>query len=140
MAISSHKAFLMHGSTKLVDIKSFPDMGDAPEMLDTTTLTDKMRTYIMGIQETGALSFMCNYTSADYSTLAALEGSEEQYALWLGGTESGGSVTPSGSDGKFSFNGYLSVHLSGAGVNEVVNMEVTIAPSSVITFTAGVSG
>ena len=140
MAISSYKAFLMHGSSKLVDIKSFPDMGDAPEMLDTTTLTDKMRTYIMGIQETGALSFTCNYTSADYSTLAALEGSEEQYALWLGGTESGGSVTPSGSDGKFSFTGYLSVHLSGAGVNEVVNMEVTIAPSSVITFTAGVSG
>lgn len=135
MAISSYKVFLMHGNAKLVDIKDFPDMGDDPELLDTTTLTDKMRTYIMGIQETGALSFTANYTAADYQTLAALEGSEEQYALWLGGTESAGNVTPTGSDGKFSFSGFLSVRLLGAGVNEVVNMGITIAPSTIITFT-----
>lgn len=136
MAISSYKVFLMHGTTKLVDIKSFPDLGDTPETLDTTTLTDKMRTFIMGIQETGALTFQSNYDKTDFQTLAALEGSEEEYALWLGGTESGGTVTPTGSDGKFSFSGYLSVRLLGAGVNEVVNMEISIAPSTVITFTA----
>ena len=140
MAISSYKVFLMHGNAKLVDIKDFPDMGDDPELLDTTTLTDKMRTYIMGIQETGALSFTSNYTAADYGTLAALEGSEEDYALWLGGTESAGNVTPTGSDGKFSFKGVLSVRLLGAGVNEVVNMGITIAPSSIITFSTGAAG
>lgn len=140
MAISSYKVFLMHGNAKLVDIKDFPDMGDDPELLDTTTLTDKMRTYIMGIQETGALSFTSNYTAADYQTLAALEGSEEQYALWLGGTENAGNVTPTGSDGKFSFSGFLSVRLLGAGVNEVVNMGITIAPSSIITFSTGAAG
>ena len=48
MAISTYKIFLMmmqdSGSTyaKLVDIKDFPDLGGAPEMLETTTLSDKM--------------------------------------------------------------------------------------------------
>lgn len=46
MAISTYKVFLMKGTTsgssttyeKLVDIKDFPDLGGAPEMLETTTL------------------------------------------------------------------------------------------------------
>ena len=46
MAISTYKVFLMKkaasGGTysKVVDIKDFPDLGGAPEMLETTTLSD----------------------------------------------------------------------------------------------------
>ena len=44
MAISTYKAFLMvkdSGSyKKLIDIKEFPDLGGAPERLQTTTLSD----------------------------------------------------------------------------------------------------
>lgn len=52
MAISTYKIFLMKkaetGNTweKLIDIKEFPDLGGAPEMLETTTLSDRMQTYI----------------------------------------------------------------------------------------------
>ena len=140
MAISSYKSFLMtstnSGSTwsKLIDIKEFPDLGGAPEMLDTTTLSDGARTYIPGIQETEAMSFTCNYTKSDFSALNALKGSEGDYAVWFGGTVSGGVATPDGTAGKFSFKGYLDVFVSGGGVNEVVDMTVTIAPSTVITF------
>ena len=139
MAISTYKIFLMKGTgtgtityAKLVDIKEFPDLGGEPEMLDTTTLSDGARTYIPGIQETEALTFTANYTSADFATLKALEGSEGDYAVWLGGTVSDGVATPTGPDGKFSFKGYLSVFVAGGGVNEVVDMTITIAPTTVI--------
>lgn len=136
MAISTYKTFLMtkKSSTyeKLVDIKDFPDMGGAPEMLETTTMSDKMQTYIPGIQSSDALEFNANYTLDDYKKLKALEGTEGDYAVWLGGTEAGDVVTPTGSEGKFSFKGYLSVYLTGKGVNEVVDMTISIAPSSAI--------
>lgn len=140
MAISTYKSFLMHKKTstyeKLVDIKSFPDLGGAPELLETTTLSDGMTTNIMGIQSLDALEFECNYTKEDYTKLKAMEGTTVDFAVWLGGTESNGVVTPTGSDGKFEFKGQLSVYVNGGGVNEVVNMTVSIAASTPITMGA----
>ena len=137
MAISTYKVFLMakDNSTysKLIDIKEFPDIGGAPEMLETTTLSDNMQTHIPGIQTLDGLEFTANYTKADYDTLAALKGVSTEFAIWFGGTESGGVVTPDGTDGKFEFTGLLDVYVNGGGVNEVVDMTVTIAPSTVIT-------
>lgn len=140
MAISTYKTFLMHkGSsensyTKLCDITSFPDMGDDPETLDTTTLSDKMKTWILGIQSTSGLIFAANYDKSVFTALKALEGETEHYAVWLGGTESGGVVTPDGTSGKFTFDGQLSVRVTGGGVNEVVGMSIMIAPTTVIDF------
>ena len=139
MAISTYRVFLMKKKDvgtdyeKLIDIKEFPDLGGDPEMLETTTLSDNMQTYIAGIQSMDGLSFTANYTLTDYKALKAKEGTEADYAVWFGGTETGGSVTPTGSDGKFSFKGQLSVYPTGGGVNEVVGMNITIAPTSVIT-------
>ncbi len=138
MAISTYKIFLMmkgEGSTyeKLVDIKDFPDLGGAPEMLETTTLSDKMQTYIPGIQSLDALEFTSNYTKADFTKLKALEGQEKDFAVWFGASETGNTLTPDGSDGKFEFKGQLSVFPVGGGVNEVVDMTITIAPSTPIS-------
>lgn len=142
MAISTYKIFLMQKNTsaweKVVDIKEFPDLGGTPEMLETTTLSDKMQTYIPGIQSIDALEFTSNYTLADYKKLKALEGQDKEYAVWFGGTEAGDTVTPTGSDGKFKFNGQLSVFPVGGGVNEVVDMTITIAPSTPISMDEGV--
>ena len=128
MAVSTFKSFLMvkTASTweKLIDIKSFPDLGGAPELLETTTLSDSMTTNIMGIQSLDALEFEANYTLADYTKLKAMEGTESEFAVWLG---------ENGVDGKFQFKGQLSVYVNGGGVNEVVNMTVSIAASTPIT-------
>lgn len=142
MAISTYKVFLMKkGSSdgtwsKLVDIKEFPDLGGEPEMLETTTLSDNMQTYIAGIQSLDGLTFTANYDKEDFQTLKALEGKQNDYAVWFGGTGDAGSLTPDGSNGKFSFKGQLSVFPVGGGVNEVVDMSITIAPSTPITFAA----
>lgn len=138
MAISTYKVFLMKSADgtqyeKLIDIKDFPDLGGAPEMLETTTLSDSMQTYIPGIQNLDALEFSANYTKEDYDTLKALEGTELYFSVWFGGTVVGGVATPTGSDGKFNFKGQLSVFPVGGGVNEVVGMTITIAPSTPIT-------
>lgn len=137
MAISTYKIFLMKKTdstwSKLIDIKEFPDLGGAPEKLETTTLSDNMQTYIPGIQSLDALEFSANYTKADFTALKALGGVDNEYAVWFGGTESGDTITPTGTDGKFKFNGQLSVFPVGGGVNEVVGMTITIAPSTPIT-------
>ena len=141
MAISTYKIFLMMKETstytKLVDIKDFPDLGGAPEMLETTTLSDKMQTYIPGIQSLDALEFTANYTKTDFTTLKALEGQEKEFAVWFGASDNSGTLTPDGSDGKFEFKGQLSVFPVGGGVNEVVDMTITIAPSTPITINNG---
>ena len=137
MAVSTYKSILMVKNTstweKLIDIKSYPDLGGAPELLETTTLSDSMTTNIMGIQSLDALEFECNYTLADYTKLKEMEGTDKEFAVWLGGTEAGGTVTPTGSDGKFEFAGQLSVYVNGGGVNEVRGMTVNIAASTPIT-------
>ena len=137
MAISTYKIFLMKKTSsayeKLIDIKSFPDLGGAPEMLETTTLSDSMSTFIPGIQSLDGLEFEANYTKEDFASLKELEGKNEEYAVWFGGTETGGTVTPTGEHGKFNFGGSLSVFPVGGGVNEVVGMTITIAPSTPIT-------
>lgn len=144
-ATSTYMTFLMHGTgtgtityEKLLDIKEFPDLGGAPEMLDTTTLSHNARTYVPGIQENEAMTFTANYDKTAYNALVALENKVEKYAVWFGGTEVSGSLpTPTGALGKFAFEGYLSVFVSGGGVNEVRNMTITIAPTTAIDFTAG---
>ncbi len=141
MAISTYKVFLMRKESsnykKLVDIKDFPDLGGSPEMLETTTLSNGAQTYIPGIQSQEALEFTANYTKTDFDALKKLEDQELDLAVWFGGTEAAGVVTPTGSDGKFEFKGRLSVFVTGGGVNEVVGMTISIAPSTVITVGTG---
>lgn len=136
MASSTYKSFLMVKKTstyeKLVDIVSYPDLGGAPEMLDATSLSDPMTVNILGLQSLDALEFECNYDLEKYTELKAMEGQNEDFAVWLGGTESNGTVTPTGSDGKFEFGGQLAVYVNGGGVNEVRKMTVSIAASTAI--------
>ena len=143
MATSSYLSFLMHSTdgilyTKLVDIKDYPDLGGEPELLDTTTLSQGMRTSILGLQDADTLAFTANYDKTDFGTLKALENKEEYYAVWLGGKENAGAdPTPTGSEGKFSFKGMLNVRLTGKGVNEVREMTISLAASTPISFTVG---
>lgn len=142
MATSTYKTFLMYKKnssseyTQLVDIKEFPDLGGDPELLDATTLSQKVKTYVMGIQDTGSMSFTANYDHDELTLLKSLENETYDYAVWFGGDESddGSTVTPTGDLGKFSFKGQLSAYASGHGVNEVRETKITLAPSTVIAF------
>ena len=91
MATSTYMTFLMHKKQstweKLLDITEFPDLGGDPELLETTTLSDKMQTYVNGVQSNDGMTFNANYDHTEYKALKALEGKNEEYAVWFGGTE-----------------------------------------------------
>lgn len=148
MAISTYKVFLMYKTTqsgtyrKLIDIKDFPDLGGDPEQLETTTLSDNMNTYIPGIQSLDGLEFTANYTKDDYNRLYNMQEDENgtkieyYFAVVFGGSMVGSTLTPNGIDGVFEFQGRLSVYPTGGGVNEVVDLKISISPSTPIKFSS----
>lgn len=143
-ATSSFLTFLMHSTdgttyTKLVDVVDIPDLGGDPETLDTTTLTDRMRTNILGLQSADVMAFTANYDVDDFDSLKTIERATvttpQYFAVWLGGTDDGvNTPTPTGALGKFSFKGSLNVRLTGMGVNEVRRMTISLAASTPIAF------
>lgn len=144
MAISTEGSYLLYkssasatGYTKLVDIKEFPDLGSAPDTLDTTTLSDHQKTSILDIFDPGALEFTCNYTKDDYKKLKEIEakGAGQQFAVAFGCDESAETETITGSDGFFTFEGELAVYVKGGSVSAVTEMGVSIAVSTEIKLT-----
>jgi hypothetical protein len=132
MAIATYPVTLKTGATyaaatKLLDIKSFPDLGGAPEQIETTTLSDAAKTFIQGIQDQQALEFTANYTKTD---LAAVNALTTETDFWLEFGEAGAS-------GIFTWKGTAIAYVNGAGVNEVVEMTVAITPSTPVTVTTG---
>lgn len=102
--------------TDSIDIIDFPDLGGAPENIDVTTLTDTKQVGIKGIDSSGALVFTANYTKIDYNTVKTAASTAKYYSLVLG------------SGDKFTWQGSHSVYVTGAGVNEPVQMKIVIAP------------
>lgn len=135
MALSTYQTYLMDAEKstpeKLVDITDYPDMGSDPNLLKTTTLSDKMETNIFGVITNEGLVFNTNYDWTIYKTLKTIEngGAKKKYALWIGADD---QENPDGHDGKFEWEGYLHVHLTGGGVNEVRGMRILIANSTVV--------
>ena len=101
-----------------IDIVDFPDLGGSPEMVDATTLSDTKRKGIKGIDTIGALPFTSNYTKADYSQVSSDAGVPLYYSLKLNDEE------------QFTWQGAHQVYVTGAGVNEVVRMKITVVPST----------
>jgi hypothetical protein len=89
--------------------------------LETTTLSDEMQTFIIGIQSADAMAFTANYTKADYTAVKADAGKDLYYSLEFG---------DEGDEGIFEWQGQHSVYVTGADVNGVVEMVITIAPST----------
>ena len=109
------------GLTQKIDIKDFPDIGGAPELLETTTLSDAAQTFINSIQSQEAMEFTANYTKADYEDVKGDAGTDLYYSLSFGAA---------GAEGVFTWQGQHSVWVVGAAVNGVVEMKISIAPST----------
>lgn len=140
--ISTYKTYLMYKATtaateytKLLDIKSFPDLGGEPERIDVTTLSDKIRKYTPGVQDLSSFTFNANYIAADYQKVLALEGKQTDYAIWIGAETSNNVDTPNGENGKWSWTGDVSVFKAGGDVNAAQDMTITMYPSTDFAFT-----
>lgn len=115
--------------TQLCRIKSYPDLGGAPETLETTDLEDTFQTFVEGVQSMDAMEFTCNYNPTDYAAVinAIPSSGDLYYKLEFGS---------SGSEGSFTWSGTHSVRVTGGDVNAVREMVITVVPSSAITYSA----
>lgn len=129
MALSTFGVSLKIGATaeaatKLVDIKDFPDLWGEPNLLETTTLSDAAVTNIPGIKSSDLMSFTCNYTSADFTTVNEAANKEQYYVLEF-------------SDGsKFTWQGQHTVGVPGKGVDEVIEFQIHVVPATAVEFSA----
>lgn len=140
---STYKTYLMVGTgsplsySEVCPIKSYPDLGGAPDLIDMTTLSNKSKIGVPGIQNNDAMTFEANYNPTVYNELLAYaDGTARNWAVYFGASISGSTVTPDGSDGKFTFQGLFDVFVAGGGVNEGRSMTITITPTTDIAFTA----
>lgn len=116
--------------TKICKIKSYPDLGGAPENLETTDLEDTFQTFVPGVQSVDTMEFTCNYNPTDYdAVVTAIPASGDQYYQIEFGTD--------GAEGKFQWTGTHAVRVTGGDVNAVREMVITCVPSSAITKVAG---
>ncbi len=131
-ATNTYQTYLMKSEegttyTKLVDIINYPDLGSAPDKIDVTTLSDAMKTNILGIQGAAdSMDFDILYDPTTFKSLKDMENKTLHLAIFLGGED--------GKLGKFKFDGMLSVYLAGGGVNEARKAKVSLSASTVITF------
>ena len=118
--------------TKLCDITEYPDLDQDIATEDSTTLSDAAHTYIGALPDSGgAYTFNTWLTAADGTKISALKGQTVSLALFIGGTEANGVITPTGSVFKREWTGEVFYQIKGAGTAE-------IAPASVSTTVATV--
>lgn len=117
---------------KLADITEYPDMDQDLATEDSTTLSDAAHTYIAALPDSGgAYTFNTWLKAADGAAISALAGTIVTLAFWIGGSESGGVITPTGSVFRRMWTGEVAYQIKGAGTAE-------IAPASISTTIATV--
>lgn len=110
--------------TKLCKIKSYPQLGGAPDQLETTDLEDESQTFIAGVQSQDAMAFTANYTLEAYTSVKAKEGTALKYRLKMG---------TDGADGVATWEGQHSVYINEGEVNGVREMTISVSPSTKIS-------
>lgn len=128
MAISTHGVTLKYGSTTAqtaIAIKDFPQVLGSRSALETTTLADDAQTFIPGIrQQSETLDFTANFDADVMSTINALTAVQKCELAFSDGS-------------KYTWDGYISAAINEGSVDAVVEMTVSITPTSVPVFTAG---
>ena len=124
MAISSYNTKLMIGN-KPYDIKDFPAILGERSALEITTLSDDAQRYIQGIrQQSETFPFLANYDATVYSEINALSGEQECSLTFSDGS-------------KFTWEGYVSASINEGSVDAVLEMTISVTPSTVPVWSKG---
>lgn len=123
MAISTYNTTLSIGTVNVV-IKDFPTILGQRSSLETTTLSDDAQTFIQGIrQQEESFDFTCNYDKTVYTSIEALTGAQSCELTFSDGSN-------------YTWTGEASCSVNGGGVDEVLEMTVTVVPSTVPVWSA----
>jgi hypothetical protein len=128
MAISTYGVTLKYGTstaTTPIAIKDFPQILGSRSALETTTLSDDAQTFIPGIrQQAETLDFTANYDAEEMATINALTAVQKCELAFSDGS-------------KFTWDGYVSAAINEGSVDAVVEMTISITPTTVPVFVAG---
>lgn len=119
---------------KLVDIVDMPDLGGEDDELEITTLSDGAHRFMPGIKGNSSQDFTINHDYEKFKEIKEMECEEKDLAVWLGFSGEFGSEVPDGSEGKWSFKGYISIWKNSQSVGDVPQDTLRVTPSSVMTF------
>ena len=118
MAISSYNTKLTIG-TKTYDIKDFPAILGERSALETTTLSDDAQTFIPGIRQMSeSFPFLMNYDPTVYAEIEALDGDQECKLTF-------------GDGSGYTWTGGASASINEGSVDAVLEMTVSVTPSTV---------
>lgn len=126
MAINSYNTKLTIGE-EVFAIKDFPSILGQRSSLETTTLSDDAQTFIPGIrQQSESFPFLANYESEVYAKINAM--TDEQDCKLTFGDGSG-----------YSWKGKASASVNEGSVDSVLEMTISITPSTVPVWSASAS-
>ena len=127
MAISTYGVTLKYGPTSAtteVAIKDFPEILGGRSALETTTLKDDAQTFIPGIrQQPEAFDFTANYDATVMDAINKLTAVQKCELAFSDGS-------------KFTWDGYVSARTNEGSVDAVLEMTVSITPTTVPVFVA----
>ena len=128
MAISTFGVSLKYGAdspTTELRVKDFPSLLGKRSSLETTDLLSDAQTFISGIrQQSESFDFTANYDPAVYADINALDGIQKC------------SLTFSDGSG-YTWDGSLSASVNEGGVDAVLEMTISITPSTVPVWKQG---
>lgn len=128
MAISTYGVTLKYGestATTPILIKDFPQVLGSRSALETTTLSDDAQTFIPGIrQQSETLDFTANFDATVMDTINKLTKAQKCELAFSDGS-------------KYTWDGWISAAVNEGSVDAVVEMTISITPTSVPRFTAG---
>lgn len=109
--------------TTLTNLQEIPEIGNsAPEKIETTVLTDNVKTYIAGLGDSGQeLAFKFLHEKDQFQTLVGLTGTQD----WK--VELPDEIVA-------TFKGVPSVKMGSAGTNAALTYTLTITVESEIAF------
>lgn len=124
MAISSYNTTLKI-ATKTYAIKDFPAILGERSALEITTLSDDAQRFIQGIrQQSETFPFLTNYDATVYAEINALSGEQECELVFSDGS-------------KFTWSGYASAAINEGSVDSVLEMTISVTPSTVPVWSKG---
>lgn len=111
---------------ELCKIKTYPQLNGEREQIESTDLTDEAQTFVPGVQSVENMQFTANFTTASYQSLKTSALKDGFFELDFGGN----------AGAKATWEGQYDVYVNEGEVNGLIEMTITVYPSTVVTISA----
>ena len=112
--------------SELCKIKTFPQLNGEREQIESTDLTDSAQTFVPGVQSVENMQFTANFTTAAYTSLKANALTDGFFELDFGGN----------AGAKATWEGQYDVYVNEGEVNGLIEMTISVYPSTIVTVAA----